>query len=124
MTNKFIALAAILLALPLCLSAQNVTGDWAMSGTTPDGQAFNTSVSFHADGTMTVDMGNDGTVDIQANYTHADGQISISDSAEASPCYGKTGVYNISIDGDQMSVSLVSDPCDARRIERMVLTRK
>ncbi|MEM8582683.1 MAG: hypothetical protein AAGF87_00370 [Bacteroidota bacterium] len=124
MIKKLISLTAILLIVPTCLCAQEVTGNWAMSGTAPDGQAYNTTISFHADGTMSVDMGNDGSIDIQANYTHADGQMSISDIAEQSPCYGKTGVYSISLNGDQMTVALVDDPCDARRIDRMVLTRK
>lgn len=124
MIKKLISLAALLLIVPMCLSAQDVTGNWAMSGTAPDGQAYNTTISFHADGTMTVDMGNDGSIDIQANYTLADSQMSISDLAEQSPCYGKTGVYSVSLDGDQMTVTLIDDPCEARSIDRIVMTRK
>ncbi|WP_020570465.1 hypothetical protein [Neolewinella persica] len=113
-----------LLFAPFFLQAQDFLGSWTMSGTTPEGQTITNTIAFNADGTMTVDFGNDGKVDVNATYTHKGNQISVSDTSKESDCYGKLGVYSVTVSGDTFTAVLVSDPCDARRADKMVMTRK
>jgi hypothetical protein len=113
-----------LLFSPFFLQAQDFLGAWTMSGTTPEGQTITNTVAFNADGTMTIDFGSDGQVEVTSTYTHNGSQVSVSDTDKASDCYGKVGVYNVTVSGDTFTAVLVNDPCDARRADKMVMTRK
>jgi hypothetical protein len=113
-----------LLFTPFFLQAQDFVGSWTMSGTTPEGQTITNTITFKADGKLTVDFGSDGQVEVNATYTQKGNQVSFSDTSKESDCYGKVGVYNVSVSGDTFTAVLVSDPCDARRADKMVMTRK
>lgn len=108
------------------LTAQSMIGDWYVSGQMPDGTEVTHKITFKEGGTMTVDMGNDGTVDVNSTYTMDGYRISMSDTDEASPCKGKVGVYDLVIEKEKMVAKLVEDACDARRGDGkdMVMTRK
>lgn len=114
----------LLLCTPFFLGAQDFLGSWTMPGTTPEGESITNTITFNADGTMTVDFASDGTVDVKSTYTYADGKVSVSDSSSESPCYGKTGVYQVAVNGKSMTATLVSDPCEARRADKMMMTKK
>ena len=114
---KILQLLIILFVLlfPFVGSAQSILGDWAMEGTTPEGEATTTKISFLEDGKMTVDFGNDGTIDVQSTYQLNGNQVSFRDTSEESPCYNKVGTYEFQIEGDTLTARVVDDPCDERR---------
>lgn len=114
----------VLFFVPVLLSAQSITGSWIMEGTTPDGVKVANKVSFGEDGVFTVDFGMDGSIDVNGTFTVDGGKISLSDSMEESPCYGKVGVYTFVVAGDEVTVQLVEDPCDARRGDGKPMTMK
>lgn len=113
-----------LLFTPFLAQAQDFLGSWALSGTTPEGKTITNTVTFKADGTMTVDFGSDGKIDVNSTYTHKNNRVSVSDTGNEGGCYGKVGVYDVTVAGDTFSAVLVSDPCEARRMDKMLMTRK
>jgi hypothetical protein len=116
----------LFLTLPFFLAAQDYVGSWNMPGMLEDGTKITNTVTMKADGTMTVDFGSDGAVDVNMTYTVTDGVISMTDHSKESPCHGTVGKYRIAVSGDTMTATLVDDPCDARRGDgsKMVMTRK
>lgn len=58
------------------------------------------------------DLGNDGQIDVSGTYALNGDQITLQDDPANStnPCE-KPGTYTIAIEGDQMTMSLVSDEC-------------
>lgn len=97
------------------LTAQSMQGAWLMEGTTEDGTKITNKISFAADGTLTVDFANDGTIEVRAAYKQDGDKVSILAPSKEDPCHGTTGIYQVSIDGDICTVTLVDDPCDMRR---------
>lgn len=118
-------LALFFLTTPFFLSAQSMVGDWTYQGPGPDGKEITNTMTMKEDGTLSVDFGSDGQVEVVAAYTIEGDQITINDTLEQSPCYGKAGVYTFKIDGDNITITLVEDACDLRRRDRpWTLTRK
>ena len=64
---------------------------------------------------MTVDFGNNGSVEVQMTYTMDGNKVSMIDHHEESPCKGVTGTYEVDVQGDECHVKLIEDACDARR---------
>lgn len=122
-TTKLLPILVLLLA-PFLMQAQDFLGAWTISGTTPQGQSVTNTITFNADKTMTVDFGSDGKVDVHSTYTLKGNQVSVSDTSEGGGCYGKVGVYNVTVAGDILTATLVSDPCEARRADVMEMKRK
>jgi hypothetical protein len=117
MNASKLLLFSILFMASGSLSAQSLVGDWTMEAYTSDGTKVTNKISFKADGSMTVDFRSDGNVDVHANYSMDGDKLSISDTAEQSACYGKVGVYQVSLNGDEATIKVVDDPCDQRRGE-------
>lgn len=105
----------ILFVMPSFSSAQSIVGDWIMEGKAEDGTKISNKVSFKKNGTLTVDFGNNGSIEVQASYTLDGNQISINDTSKESPCYGQVGIYEISIKGAICTAKVIKDPCDVRR---------
>ncbi len=112
--SKLLLFGALLL-LGSSLTAQSMQGSWLMEGQTEDGTAITNKISFNADGTLTVDFGNDGSIEVRAAYKQEGDKVTILAPAKEDPCHGTTGVYQVSIDGDVCTVNLVEDGCDMRR---------
>lgn len=100
--------------LPLSLWAQgSVVGDWESEVPTEDGSMTALHVSIKADGTYTVDLGGDGSIDIKGKYTFEDGQMTIEDTGGPDSCPGK-GVYKVEASADTLTMTRVSDECEGR----------
>lgn len=90
------------------------TGTWKMTIMDPDGNAIAVSLTFE-DGTYKSDIGMDGSIDIEGTYTLNGDQITLTDKPDSSPMACKEeGVYKISITGNKLSFSTVSDNCMGR----------
>jgi hypothetical protein len=111
--TQFVALA-FLFCCPFMMSAQSIVGSWSWDATTPDGKTVKNMLTFQKDGVYKVDIGMDGSYEIQGNYTFENDQVTISDTTEG-PCKGAKGVYKMKMEGNQVIASLVSDECAARR---------
>lgn len=110
---------------PLALSAQSMVGTWTYQDATPDGTKVTNTMAMNEDGTFTVDFASDGKVEVLGTYKIEGDQITIRDTPEESPCYGKDGVYHFKFDGDAITITLVEDACEIRRRDRpWTITRK
>lgn len=115
----------LFLMTSFALSAQSMVGTWTYQATTPDGTEVTNTMTMNEDGTFTVDFASDGKADVLGTYAIDGNQITISDTPEESPCYGKDGVYSFNIEGDTVTITLIEDACEIRRSDRpMILTRK
>lgn len=112
--SKFMLLGALFIS-PFFMSAQSVVGSWLMEGTTESGAKIMNKISFLANGDMTVDFANDGSIEVKASYTQAGDKVSINATVKEDPCYGTVGVYQVTMAGNTCTAKLVEDPCDARR---------
>lgn len=99
--------------MPSGLQAQSSpVGDWISSGKTPEGESWSFKVSIKADNTYTVDFGADGQVEIRGTYTLDGQQMTIKDNP-GSECTG-TGVYKFAVDGNNITMTMISDECKGR----------
>ncbi len=123
-THNFLFILFFLMT-SFALSAQSMVGTWTYQAPTPDGTEVTNTMTMNEDGTFTVDFASDGKADVLGTYTIDGSKITISDTPEESPCYGKDGVYSFSIEGDTATITLIEDACELRRSDRpMTLTRK
>ena len=114
----------VLLFTPFLMQAQDFIGAWTISGTTPQRKPVTNTITFNADKTKTVDFGSDGKVDVRSTFTVNGKQVSVSNTGQEGGCYGKVGVYNVTVAGDILTATLVNDPCEARRADVMEMKRK
>lgn len=115
MYNLCSILATSILVLCSISFAVDPSGTWKMTMEDPEGNEMVASVTF-ADGTYQGDFGMDGTIEVQGTYTIDGDQLTMQDDVEkttAAACEN-AGSYTVSIDGDAMSLSLVSDACEGR----------
>lgn len=96
------------------MCAQSVVGSWSWEVTTSDGKAAKNMLTFQKDGIYKVDLGMDGSYEIEGSYTFENDQITIVDTSEG-PCKGVKGVYNMKIEDYKIVANLVSDECLARK---------
>lgn len=123
--NPFIRLAVLLLFLaPGAVFAQSMVGTWQWDDTM-DGTTVTFSFEVKADGTWTVDVGNDGSVELSGVYTLDGDQMTITETGEGSPCSGVAGLYKMTITETTATASVISDKCDQRRGDGsdLVMTR-
>lgn len=113
----FILLAFVFL-VPLGLSAQSMNGSWISEGADEEGNTWKNMVTFGDDGAFTIDFRNDGEVDVVGTFVQEGNTVKVNDSSEESPCYGKTGVYSVQFEGNQVTVTMVEDPCEQRANEK------
>jgi len=70
-------------------------------------------LTFHEDGTYEIDMGNDGTADVKGTYTFSEGTLTMTDTEGERMCEG-SGSYEVSVEGEGATFSLVEDECEGR----------
>lgn len=100
----------LICCLAVSLSAQSIVGKWKYEFPSDEGTMVMTS-HVKADGTYALDWGNDGSVEVTGKYKLAKGVITFQD--DAGDCTAK-GVYKVSVDGDTMTMTRVSDGCPDR----------
>ncbi len=83
-------------------------------------------ITFTADGMYMVDMGADGTVDVEGTYTVEENTLTMKDTSGEMSCRGdEGGSYTFSVEGDKASFSMVSDNCEGRKgLDGQTLTKK
>ena len=116
---------ALCLMFPLSIFAQDYVGDWTTKVPAGDGTEMEIVVSMKADGTYTVDLGGDGTADINGRYTVKDGKMTIRDTGGPQACEGE-GVYRFKAAGNNLMMIRESDDCEGRGGPegRMAFTKK
>jgi hypothetical protein len=112
-----------LLLLPLLLKSQSIEGTWYMEDPTTPGTTELHKVSFLSNGSLHIDYGNNGTLDVRAIYKIKGSQFAVFDIPEDSPCYGQTGIYEFTIKENTATITLLTDPCESRRKEKQILRR-
>ena len=117
LTMKFAQriLITLLFAMPIGVFAQSIAGDWE---TQVPGQEEGTLVTIKVkmsdDGTYAVDLGGDGTVDINGKYSVTDGVITVQDTDTGpNTCNGK-GMYKLETTDTTLKMTRISDECDGR----------
>ncbi len=70
-------------------------------------------LSFGAGNTYSVDLGADGTADINGKYEISNGQLSIQDNGGPEACTGK-GIYKLETSEKTLKMTRISDPCEGR----------
>lgn len=111
--TQFVALA-FLFCCPFMMSAQSILGSWSWEATTPEGKTVKNLLTFEKDGVYKLDIGWDSKTEIEGTYTYENGQVTISDTTEG-PCKGAKGVYAMKVEKTQVTATLISDDCAARR---------
>jgi len=112
---KQFLLLALLVVSPMLLAAQHdMTGSWVSSGETPEGESWSIKLTFDEDGTYSVDMNADGSVEVQGDYTIDGDQITLQDKPGDNSCESP-GVYKFNVEGDNCTVTVVADDCPGRR---------
>ncbi|WP_116126359.1 hypothetical protein [Lewinella sp. IMCC34183] len=96
------------------LSAQSLTGQWTYALTTPSGETLHNLLIVKDDGTITIDMGTDGEVDVVSEYTIDGNEITVHATEAEDPCYDTPGVYRFTREGDTVTLTAIDDPCEAR----------
>ena len=105
-------LILVCVSLPLSLFSQNITGSWKMTVPTEDGGSVQFKATINADGTYSLDFGADGQVEVTGKYSVKDGVMTFHD-VSGSDCTAK-GVYKVSVSGDTLTMTRVSDGCENR----------
>ena len=106
----------LLLAFPISIFAQSVEGDWKITIPAPEGKTMDALLSIDANGTYTVDLGMDGTVNVEGTYTMDGDKMTIQDTKGEQACLGDAtaGVYTITVDDKSFVMTRVNDPCEGR----------
>jgi len=100
--------------LTFSITAQSVVGDWQMSVTNPEGQTMTIKLSISEGSSFTVDLGNDGSIDVNGEYQLEGDQMTIKGvSGPAVQCQ-EAGIYKVEITADTLKMTRVSDPCQER----------
>lgn len=101
--------------MPLASFAQSdLEGTWAMEWQDDQGNAYTGKVSM-AEGAYTVDLDDDGTVDIYGKYEIDGDEVSIMDEKGEAACeIGKKGVYGFSVEGNTLTMTRKEDACEGR----------
>lgn len=111
-------LTAMICFIAIGLSAQSPVGKWKFQFETPDGTLV-IAADIKADGTYALDMGNDGSAEVNGTYTMSGDKMTISD--DAGDCTGK-GVYTVAVTDNTLTMTRVSDECENRGGPEGVMT--
>jgi hypothetical protein len=69
-------------------------------------------IHFGEDNIFRVDFEGDGSYDLKGAYIAKGNNISITDSE--GDCEGKTGIYTMTFEGNEMALTQLSEECEAR----------
>lgn len=107
---RFLALA--LLLSPLSLMAQSPVGSWKVPVPDGNGNMITLKVDISAEGTFTLDVGADGSIETKGKYSMDGAKMTIQET-EGTECTG-VGVYTLKVEGDTMTMTRISDACTDR----------
>lgn len=100
-----------------------IVGAYLLTVESPEG-TLEAKMVFAEDGTYTVDLGNDGEIEVKGKYTYEDGKVTVEDTEGVRACDpGQIGVYTITMDEETMTMNRVSDDCPGRGTIEMVFKR-
>jgi len=107
---------AIVFFVPVSLTAQSMVGTWIMTGEMPDGQKMEVKLEYSEDGTYTVDVGNDGNVNVEGASSIEGDQMTIWDTGGEYACPSDVkGVYTFEfLDDNTLQMKKVKDACEGR----------
>lgn len=122
---KTTLLTVLLVVAGLSVSfAQSPEGSWTMMLADQEGNTFPATLVFTADSYEAEWIDNDKP-EVTGTYTMEDGKITLKDSGGEMSCPGSTGIYTVSIEGDKLTMTVVTDDCEGRSAgSPMVMTRK
>jgi hypothetical protein len=108
-------MTALIGLLPLFTMAQAaLTGSWLMKQETPDG-VWQAKFVMQDDGTYTVDLGNDGSVEVRGKTEFNGDQVTVWDTGGENACGSdKKGVYAYKIEENMLTLSRIKDDCEGR----------
>ncbi len=108
-------LAALIGLLPLLAMAQaDLAGSWLMTAETPDGH-WEAKFTMQDDGSYTIDLENDGSIDVRGKTEFDGNQITVWDMGGDRACGpDKKGVYAYKVEGDMLTLNRVKDDCEGR----------
>lgn len=108
-----IKIAALLLVIISAFAFQQheIVGIWKYND--PDGNAL--MIEFKEDNTYQVDFGNDGSYDLMGSYAIEGDKLTITDAV--GDCQGKPGVYTMAFASSKLTLSQISEECQARKVE-------
>jgi hypothetical protein len=120
--------ATLLLLLPLLgfSQADLLVGDWKATMNGPDGKTREVKLTLKADGTASVDFDLNGTLEVEGKYTVEGNQITFQDVSGPYACPAdQKGVYTFDGTESSGSLTVVSDPCEGRKMSnhKIVYTR-
>jgi hypothetical protein len=79
------------------------------------GDPFNDTLTIHIHGDSSFVTKSDGEVLVRSNYTIASDTITISDYGTGEyTCPDMKGKYKINLNGDNLILTLIDDPCEGR----------
>jgi len=111
-TNLFLGL---LFCTPLTVLAQNsFIGDWKMQIPDETGKLMDLKVSIKSDAKLTVDFGNDGTLEVEGKYVVEGDQITFEDISGPNACLNQKGIYKFVVTETTFVMTRVSDACEGR----------
>ena len=97
------------------LMAQSITGDWEHLFSSPEGD-YPLTLSIGEDGTYSVDLGQDGSIEVKGTYSIDGDKLTMQDTSGEMMCDQK-GVYSFKIEGKSMVFTRVEDGCEGRGAE-------
>jgi len=101
--------------LPLGMMAQDHVGNWTISFPGDDGQPTTAILMIAADNSYKVDLGSDDVIDVEGIYKMDGENMMIRDTKGPQACGNdQEGVYKLSFEGNQMTMTRVSDACQGR----------
>ena len=109
-TRPFILFTALLF-LAQFGSAQDFLGDWLVYATDTKGNSTINKFSLAANGTISIDYGNDEEVEVITSYSIAGNQLLIKNTAKGSPCEGLLMIYEFQLDEVPNTIKVIEDQC-------------
>ncbi len=101
-------------------NAPELVGQW-ISSNTIDGIEVEYLIQINDDGTYALDMGKDGTFEIEGQYTVEADEITFVESTGELACPSEAGVYKVAVEDNQLNLEVVADNCQ-RRVQEGELT--
>lgn len=114
-----------LLALATTAFSQKsaLVGKWSGEFAGQDGQPVKFTMVITED-TYQFDFGMDGTADVTGAYTAEGDQVTVWDTAGENTCPSdQKGVYRYAVEADMVTFTKVTDACESRGNEPLVLKR-